>query len=142
MNLQQEINIAKQIALEAHSQQEHEGKNGKTPYMVHVQAVVDAVSDEAKPAAYVHDVMEDHQDRFTPEILRDRGLSEETVHAARLLNKHEHPELSYEGYVKLLANNKVAREVKIADIRHNLSCVPTEEQKIKYAKALKILESA
>lgn len=140
MNLQQEIDIAKQITLEAHGKQKR--RDGTTPYMSHVQAVANAVSDEAKPAAYVHDVMEDHWDRFTPETLRELGLSEETVYAARLLNKHEHPELSYEGYVKLLANNNVAREVKIADIRHNLSCVPTEEQEIKYAKALKILESA
>jgi (p)ppGpp synthase/HD superfamily hydrolase len=137
MNIKKEIAVAKSIAEEAHKDDK---RRGGAPYMEHVNAVVaGTVSERAKPAAYVHDVMEDHPERYNEIVLLERGLSEETVRAATLLNKNVHSDMSYEDYIRLVKTNPIAREVKLSDIRHNLSDSPSEKQILKYEKALQIL---
>lgn len=135
MNLKQEIEIAQEIAKEAHKNDFR--KRSGLPYTTHTDAVADGVSDEAKPAGHTHDVMEDHPE-YTPEILLARGLSKETVEAITLLDKNR-CNGDYEDYIKQICKNKIAREVKIADIRHNLSDGPKAEKVAKYEKALGIL---
>jgi len=137
MIIQEEIQIAQKIAEEAHAE---DRRRGGEPYMNHIEAVVEKVSDPAKPTAYIHDVMEDHPKMFTPEILRERGLSEETIGAAILLNKNAHEGIDYLTYIKMLRSNPIAREVKLADIAHNFSDNPSEKQIKKYTLALKILK--
>ena len=54
------------IAADAHADQTD--KSGR-PYIEHVEAVADSVSDEAKPVALFHDALEDTE--LSPEMLRD-----------------------------------------------------------------------
>lgn len=136
MNIKDQIRIARKIAEEAHVNQY---RRSGAPYIQHVEAVATAVSEKAQPAAWIHDVMEDHPERFTPDTLRSRGLSKESIVAVLLLDKNRAPEKDYSAYIRRIRNNPIAREVKIADINHNLSDNPTSRQERKYKNALRIL---
>jgi len=72
-------------------------------------------SDDAKIVALLHDVVED-----TPvsldEIAAD-GFSQDVLSALRLVT-HD-PKVSYEDYIHALAENPIAKEVKLADLEDN-----------------------
>lgn len=125
--------IASTIARIAHAGQFR--KDGATPYVTHSEAVAGMVSDKSKAAAWLHDVLEDCEG-ITTFTLRQCGIYESTVLAVSLLTKMGE---EYDDYIAQICGNTIAREVKIADIMHNLSCNPTPQAIDKYAKALKIL---
>ena len=68
-------------------------------------------------AALLHDVIEDHGDRYSFDDLVRAGFPDSVIHALRLLT-HESGVL-YMDYVKALAKDPIARKVKLADLRHN-----------------------
>ena len=118
------------IAADAHAgQTDHGGK----PYIEHVEAVADSVTDEAKPVALLHDALEDTA--LTPERLKDAltepnvttpEQAQEMVDAIKLLSRpDDRTPGAYERYIETLANapgkaGELAREVKRADLQHNL----------------------
>lgn len=134
--LEMEIRIARTAAIIGHAGQFR--RDGDTPYYTHPEVVAYSVSDEAKPAAWLHDLKEDNSNIGVGELFII-GLSEQTVDAVVLLTKIEGED--YFEYIKRIKNNKIAREVKIADISHNLASSPKEKNIIKYNKALEILKS-
>ena len=140
------------IATEAHAgQTDHSGK----PYIQHVEAVADSVSDEAKPVALFHDALEDTE--LKPEALKQALIqpkvttpeqAQTIVDAIGHLSRDDKTE--YEQYVKNLKNapgkaGELAREVKRADLQHNLGRMTPEIEakkpnlKPRYEKALKTL---
>lgn len=130
------IALAESIARKAHAGQFR--RDGVTPYITHPEAVAAAVSDAAKPVAWLHDVLEDTE--TTAFDLRKAGVAEPVVQAVLALTKlADEP---YLRYVLRIAKNPLAREVKVADIRHNLSGSPTAKARKRYAEALRILEAA
>ena len=135
--LQNQIKLAKAIAQVAHHNQFRNDK--KTPYITHPAAVAEKVSETAKPAAWLHDVLEDNK-AFTPFLLQQLGVADYTVDAVVLLTKKQGAIEHYEDYIGRVAENAIAREVKIADIEHNLSCSPSETARRKYRQALDILK--
>lgn len=105
-----------------------------TPYHTHPIAVADMMdTDEEKIVAYLHDVLEDTYVTYT-DIKNQFGI--EIAQEVLLLTK-EHDD--YGLYIGCLSQNKRTTKAKIADITHNLSCNPSDRQKIKYLKAMKIL---
>ena len=115
------------------------------PYVFHPWHVAESMDDEIKTTvALLHDTVEDTD--ITLEDLTDRGFPEEVVSVLALMTHEEG--VDYFDYIKKLADNPIAREVKLADLKHNsdldrLDHVSTKdmERKGKYAKAIKFLES-
>lgn len=91
---------------------------GGYPYVLHPFYLATQMDDEESTcAALLHDVIEDHGDRYSFDDLVRAGFPDSVIHALRLLT-HESGVL-YMDYVKALAKDPIARKVKLADLRHN-----------------------
>ena len=127
---------------EALATQLHEGqfrRDGVTPYITHPRAVAESLageSDEVIMAAWLHDVLEDTE--ATTAGLFEAGVPDKVVAWVYLLTRQK--DESYYLYLQGIALSTEMTKVKIADIRHNLSCDPTPKQIEKYRRALEILE--
>lgn len=138
-NLTQE-DIAKFIAYRAHDGQYR--RDGVTPYIIHPAAVADSFPKDAtteRAVAWLHDVLEDNKD-FCTYVLRLLGVDVDVIDAVLVLTKK--PGQRYDDYIADVLDNPLAAKVKIADIRHNLSCQPTEKARVKYGEALNKLLAA
>lgn len=98
-----------------------EGKfdKGGQPYILHclhVMNQMDQTDHELMSIAVLHDLVEDCRD-YTFETLRMLGFSERVVDGIKALT-HEDG-VPYMDYIKIIAMNPDAREVKIADLDHN-----------------------
>ena len=122
--------LALQIATKAHKGQVR--KDGKTPYIKHPIRVANQFNDDFKKTiAVLHDVLED----------TDQDLSmfpNEVLSVLDVLNKKD----NYFTYINNISKNEIAKQVKITDLKDNLSdtCFQLSPSQIKrYNKALKIL---
>lgn len=124
------------FAAEDLSRRAHAGqfrRDGITPYFEHPRAVAGRVKEpEEKIVAFLHDVLEDTD--YTVQDLIDGGIPEHLVAVVQLLTKT--PDVKYDDYISKIRDNKIATNVKIADMLSNLSDTPSKEQIRKYAKAL------
>ncbi len=96
----------------------HQGQQDKGgfPYCFHPYQVAQDMEDEiACTCALLHDVIEDTD--ITLEDLRNMGFPEEVTDVLKLL-RHEEG-IPYMDYVRNLAENPIARKVKMADLKHN-----------------------
>ena len=131
---------AMKLAFEA-----HEGQVDKAgiPYINHPLHVAEQVEGEyATCVALLHDVLEDTD--YEADDIRAMGFPEEIVQALLLLTHREG--VAYLDYVRALADSDIARQVKIADLRHNsdLGRLDTVDDAArarvaKYAEALAML---
>jgi (p)ppGpp synthase/HD superfamily hydrolase len=130
-----------EIAAKAHAGQVD--KAGQ-PYVLHPLRMMLAVTTpEARMAAVLHDVVEDTA--VTLDELRAAGFPATVLEAVEALTKREGED--YEAFIRRVAPNPIAREVKLADLRDNsdLSRIsePTErdrERIKKYSRAIAYLE--
>lgn len=86
--------------------------------MGHPVAVADMVlTPEEKVVALLHDVVED-----TSVTLQDlkQEFPAEVVEAVDLLTKKKEPDFSLDNYLKDIRENEIARQVKLADLKHNM----------------------
>lgn len=135
------LDFAKNFSKTAHKGQKD--KSGVDYFSGHVTFVANNVkSTKAKIVAYLHDVIEDTD--VTKEEIRNL-FSPEISNAVILLTKDSKKE-DYLSYVKKIKKNDLAREVKLADLRHNsdLSRLSTITEKDlarqkRYEKAISIL---
>lgn len=112
---QQLLGIA--IALAASMHQEQFDRGG-LPYILHCLTVMHKVKSDdhwVKQVAVMHDIVEDTS--VTLEQLTEMGFHKDVVEAIGLLT-HKEGE-SYEDYIEGISKNKIARVVKMADLRHN-----------------------
>lgn len=96
----------------------HEGQvdHSDLPYAlhpIHLAEQFDCANEVC--VALLHDTMEDCD--ISEDDLREAGMSEEVIEAVRLLT-HD-PNVPYLEYVRGVADNRIAKAVKIADLRHN-----------------------
>lgn len=120
------------FAAEAHAGQEYGGSS----YIRHPLRVMERLGPGAhyfRVVAVLHDVLED-TDRILP-----RWVPIFVRQAVELLTREE--DESYERYIQCIVEapgwqGEAARAVKTADLLENLSCDPTERQKVKYHAAL------
>lgn len=134
------VNQAKELATKVHQGQFR--WDGKTPYITHPEAVADQLTTpEEKAVGYLHDVVEDT--KVTLDDLRETGFPEEVVLGVGAMTNPKR-ENTYLEYIKTVMNNPIATNVKIADIRHNMSTMPDSKKRqslyAKYELALYILE--
>ena len=88
---------------------------GGYPYVLHPFYLATQMDDEESTcAALLHDVIEDHGDRYSFDDLVRAGFPDSVIHALRLLT-HESGVL-YMDYVKALAKDPIARKVKLAEL--------------------------
>ena len=134
--------LAMRICFEAHKNQVD--KSG-LPYVFHPWHLAEQMDTEHEVCvALLHDVMEDTS--ITAADLVSAGVPERYV-ATCLKLTHEEG-VPYMDYVAALANDPVARKVKLADLRHNsdlsrLNHAPTERdlrRRARYLRAIELLE--
>ena len=114
-------------------------------YIKHPEKVASFVeTDEEKAVAYLHDVIEDTE--LTLEDLHEYEFSKEVIEAVDIITKKKGED--YQSYLNSVKKNKLARAVKLADLRHNsdltrLTKVTEKdiERKEKYQRAIDFLNS-
>ena len=91
---------------------------GGYPYVFHPFYLATQMEDEESTcAALLHDVIEDHGDRYSFDDLAQAGFPDAVLRALRLLTHADG--VPYMDYVRALAKDPIARKVKLADLRHN-----------------------
>ena len=138
MNLERAIEIA--VAA-------HKGAvdKGGQPYILHPLAVMmDLKTDQEKIVGVLHDVVEDTD--WTFEALIEEGFSEEVIEALRSVTKSD-SDSSYLDFIERAKANAIGRNVKIADLKHNMDLSRIHsisnldlERFERYKKSLEILE--
>lgn len=129
------------LATDAHAYQVYNGFDGRPgePYILHPLRVMLAVPPEARVVAVLHDVLED-----TDESPID--IVDETEWAALLLLTRRKDNETYAAYIDRVRRaegeaGRLARIVKVADLRENLSHNPPARLCQRYAPALAALAS-
>lgn len=132
---------AMKVCFDAHKQQID--KSGM-PYVFHPFHLAEQMKDETTTVvALLHDVIEDTDYTFNDLIAM--GFDGAIIDAIELMTHEEG--VPYMDYVEKIKSNPIAREVKLADLRHNSDLsrldAPTEKDKMrveKYRKAIVLLE--
>lgn len=110
------IKKASKIAHEAHK--DDVDKAGY-PYLMHPLYLAFQMTDEDSVCvALLHDVIEDHSNKYSFELFEKEGFNENVITALKLLTHA--PNVPYMEYIKAIKTNETARRVKIADLQHNL----------------------
>lgn len=132
------IEHARLIATAAHYGQFR--RDGVTPYITHPEAVAAMVEDRLKPLALLHDVPEDTF--ISLMALDNSSLPKWVLIPLWYLTKDK--DQDYMEYIDKLIKHggSDAITVKIADMRHNLSCQPSQKSIEKSKWALPMLEAA
>ena len=132
---------AMKLCFEAHKDQVD--KSGM-PYVFHPFHVAEQMTDEVTTiVALLHDVVEDTD--YKLDDIAAMGFGQDVVDALALMTHDKSVE--YLDYVARLKSNRIAREVKLADLKHNsdVSRLPrvsrTDLERLgKYKKAIALLE--
>lgn len=125
LSYNEQFQIALELAVEKHKNQTDKAGN---PYILHPLHVMENVnSKEGKIIAILHDIIEDTD--VTEDYLLKIGLSKRIVDAVVALTRSE--DMDYQEYIKNLSSNPLAKEVKLADLEHNMDLkrLPTLEEK-------------
>ena len=166
-----ELIFTRSIALAQRLHANDYRKDGETPYMVHVCAVIDGAGQVAKTrwpgigynqilliqcVAALHDVVEDHPTEITyDDIFRELSADESgipmnvddlsnintIIGAVKCITKKNKGEESYDSYVRRVLSNEWAKLVKIADLEHNMSDLPPGSMRDKYELTKWVLEN-
>lgn len=111
--------LSKAIAIASKAFINTKDKGGK-PYILHCLRVMNTVNqedEELMSIAILHDVVEDLPEEYPISYLRT-FFSDWVIKALDLLT-HDKSHVSYEDYIKQIANNPDARIVKMADLKDN-----------------------
>lgn len=125
LSYNEQFQIALELAVEKHKNQTDKAGN---PYILHPLHVMENVnSKEGKIVAILHDIIEDTD--ITEDYLLKIGLSKRIVDTVVALTRSE--DMDYQEYIKNLSSNPLAKEVKLADLEHNMDLkrLPTLEEK-------------
>ncbi len=98
----------------------HRVDKGGIPYAlhcIHVMLTCGLKDEDELIAALLHDIVEDIP-YITIEYLRNMGFSERTLKILELLT-HDPADDYLEVYIKKIAYNYAATQIKLADLRHN-----------------------
>ena len=132
---------ALKLCFEVHKNQTD--KSGM-PYVFHPFHLAEQMKDEATTVvALLHDVVEDSD--YKLEDLSNMGFGIEVINALAILTHNK--AIPYMTYIENLKSNPIAREVKLADLKHNSDLsrldVINDKDKLrgqKYLSAIKLLE--
>lgn len=103
------------------------------PYILHPLTVMMKLSDpDERIVAVLHDVIEDSD--YTLNDIAEHGFSKEILEALFAITKQKDEE--YRDYIRRVIANKVARNVKLADLEHNMHRCMVEGNLKRYLKYL------
>ncbi len=130
------------LALKAHAGQKDKADQ---PYILHPLRVMLQMEDyKTKIVALLHDVLEDSE--MTLQELSQAGFEDEILQAVDCLTKRDGED--YFAYLERVVQNKLARQVKMADLKDNLDITrlkeitPADRQRLnRYLKALSFLQN-
>ncbi len=130
------------IAIEAHG---GDADKGGWPYVLHPLFLAFQMEDEVSACvALLHDVVEDHGDKYGFEWLEAQGFPGEVLRPLRLLT-HEKG-ANYGEYIRRISADPVAARVKLADLRHNTDLRRTDgvppKKYCQYIDAIRFLQAA
>ena len=112
------MNLARAIEIAASAHRNQVDK-GSSPYILHpVRVMMSLNSEDEKIVGILHDVVED-SDEWNFDRLTEEGFGEHILSALKSVTKLSDAE-DYEQFIKRAGQNKIGRNVKIADIRDNL----------------------
>ena len=145
MSNNKQLQTALEIAVMAHK---GVTRRNTDPYIFHVLRVANNAkyirTKTQKAAGILHDVIEDTE--LTLEDLHEYEFSKEVIEAVDIITKKKGED--YQSYLNSVKKNKLARAVKLADLRHNsdltrLTKVTEKdiERKEKYQRAIDFLNS-
>lgn len=134
------VKKAVNIMFEAHKE---DFDKGGYPYVFHPFYLATKVDGENETCvALLHDVIEDHEDKYSFEYLENEGFNKEIIDALKLLTHKK--DVPYMDYIVEISKNNIAKKVKIEDLKHNMDSRRTSGEKAKkydiYVKALEFLE--
>ena len=144
MNIEEK---ALKMAEEAHKGQLRH--DGTTPYISHPRAVADTFiglkeyngisGEDIRAIALLHDVVEDSNINLWDLICA--GFSDKIISIVDILTKRDG--ITYLDYILRVKEKPIAKLIKLADIRHNLSTLDPKKkaQRDKYLLAIYILEN-
>ena len=127
----QDLGKAENLAREA-----HQGQTDKSgaDYICHpLRVSARCTNPKAKIAGLLHDTIEDTY--VTPQLLKDIGFDDEIVDAVIALSRRA--DETYAEFIVRAAQNKIAKEVKIADLEDNMDIRRLPEISEKDAMRLK-----
>ena len=114
MTIEEQLGLAERIARQRHVGQTDKGGH---PYIGHPRRVAALVSTPLeRTVAWLHDTMEDTG--YTATMMRADGFDEQVIETVMLLTHRPHE--PYTDYIRRLADNPVARRVKLADLADNM----------------------
>ena len=124
------------------SKEYHEGQKrfDGSDYFLHLQGVADLMPEEAiglKIVAWLHDILEDTS--MTEKKLIEIGFDKELIKSVVIITREK--DGNYLDYILRCSKDEIVREVKIADLTHNLSNLKKGSLRDKYLLALYILEN-
>lgn len=96
----------------------HKNQVDKTgaPYVFHPFHLAEQMTDEISTVcALLHDVVEDTE--YTLEDIQKMGFPQEVIDVLKLLTHEE--SVPYMEYVEKIKENSIAKQVKLADLKHN-----------------------
>ena len=133
--------MALKLCFEAHKEQID--KSGM-PYVFHPFHLAEQMkTEETTVVALLHDLVEDTE--YTIEDLVNMGFDKAITDAIALMTHADG--VDYMDYVRMIKENPIAKEVKLADLKHNsdLTRLDIVEEKAlsrreKYLKAIALLE--
>ncbi len=134
------VKRAVNIMFEAHKE---DFDKGGYPYVFHPFYLATKVDGENETCvALLHDVIEDHGDKYSFEYLENEGFNKKIIDALKLLTHKK--DVPYMDYIVEISKNNIAKKVKIEDLKHNMDSRRTSGEKAKkydiYVKALEFLE--
>ena len=104
------------IAVEAHQGQKDKAGH---PYILHPLRVMFRVeTEDERTVAILHDVVEDHEDVWSVDKLRQSGFPQRILDALDCVTKRKGE--TYEQFVERSASNPIALRVKLADLEDNM----------------------
>lgn len=133
------VNKASIIAYEAHKS---DFDKGGYPYIMHpLYLAFQMENEDLVCVALLHDVIEDHGDKYSFDYLERQGFNKSVINALRLLTHDK--DIPYMEYVGKIKSNEIAKQIKIADLKHNLDLTRRDFGKFYkdeiYEQALKFL---
>lgn len=132
---EKQYKLAYAIAKKAHDGQFR--NDGVTPYFNHPKELANQFANYGvKAVCILHDVVEDCGG-YTIDTLKEFGLTEWIVHLVEVLTHR--PKEPYKEYINRVIKDPLTTKIKIADMMLNLCDDPTDHQKEKYKKYIKLL---
>jgi len=131
------LKLAEEISKEYHKGQK---RLDGSDYFLHLQGVADLMPEEAiglKIVAWLHDILEDTP--MIKEKLLKLGFDEGLIKSVVVITREKGG--NYLNYILRCSKDEIAREVKIADLTHNLSNLKKGSLRDKYLLSLYILEN-